>query len=148
MQVILKEDVPHLGQAGEVVRVKNGYGRNYLIPQSLAVLATPKSVKHFEHQKRVVSAKVDKMREKAATVAERLEGFACTLTRHSRDNDMLFGSVSTKDIANALAALDIDVARRQIGLSRPIKELGIYPVDVRLHADIRSRIHVWVVAKG
>ena len=147
MQVILKEDVPHLGQAGDVVNVKNGYGRNYLIPQNLATIATPKNVKHFDHQKRVVAAKVDKLKARAATVAERLQGLACTIERHARDNDRLFGSVSGKDIAAALAALDIDVPRRQIELQRPIKDLGIYPVDVRLHTDIRSRIFVWVTSK-
>jgi large subunit ribosomal protein L9 len=148
MQVILKEDVPKLGRAGQVVNVKDGYGRNYLIPQNLAVLATPKNVKQFDHQKRIVSSRVEKLRKAAATVAERLAGYACTISRNCGDNDKLFGSVSPKDIATTLNDEGIDVARRQIDLAKPVKQLGIYPVDVRLHADIRCRIMVWVIAKG
>lgn len=148
MQLILKEHVPNLGNAGELVNVKPGYGRNYLIPQNLAVLATPKNVKAFEHQKRVVAAKVEKLRKEAATVAERLEGYSCAIARNSGDNDRLFGSVSAKDIAGVLADDGIEVARRQIVLPRPIKQLGIYPVEVRLHSEIASQIMVWVVARG
>lgn len=147
MQVILKEDVPNLGRAGTVVNVKPGYGRNYLIPQSLAMLATPKSLKQFQHQKRVVGAKVEKLRKDAATVAERLKGYACTVARNAGDNDRLFGSVSSKDIAAVLADEGLEIARRQIDLPRPVKQLGIYPVDVRLHADIACQILVWVVAR-
>lgn len=147
MQVILKEDVPHLGNAGDVVTVKNGYGRNYLIPQNLAVLATPKNVKQFEHQKRVVAAKVEKLRKQAATVAEKLQGYACTISRRAGEGDKLFGSVSAKDIAARLEDDGIEIARRQILLQRPIKELGIYPVRIHLHAEVESDIFVWVTTK-
>lgn len=148
MQIILKEDVPKLGRAGQVVNVKDGYGRNYLIPQNLAVLATPKNVKQFEHQKRIVASKVEKLRKEAMSVADRLVGYACVVARNAGDNDRLFGSVSAKDIAAVLADEGIDVARRQIDLPRPIKQLGIYPVPVRLHADIESQIMVWVTGKA
>ncbi len=147
MQVILKEDVPHLGSAGDLVTVKNGYGRNYLIPQSLAVLATPKNVKQFEHQKRIVAAKVEKLRKQAATVAERLTGYSCTITRRAGEGDKLFGSVSAKDIASRLEDDGIEIARRQILIERPIKELGIYPVRIHLHAKVDSDILVWVVTR-
>lgn len=148
MQIILKEDVAKLGRAGQVVNVKDGYGRNYLIPQNLAVLATPKNVKQFEHQKRIVASKVEKLRKEAASVADRLVGYACTIGRNAGDNDRLFGSVSPKDIAAVLADDGIEIPRRAIELLKPIKQLGIYPVAVRLHADIASQIMVWVVAKG
>lgn len=148
MQIILKEDVAKLGRAGQVVNVKDGYGRNYLIPQNLAVLATPKNVKQFEHQKRIVASKVEKLRKEAASVADRLVGYSCTIGRNAGDNDRLFGSVSAKDIAAVLADDGIEIARRAIELLKPIKQLGIYPVAVRLHADITSQIMVWVVAKG
>jgi large subunit ribosomal protein L9 len=148
MQVILKEDVAKLGRAGQVVNVKDGYGRNYLIPQNLAVLATPKHVKQFDHQKRIVAAKVEKLRKAAMSVADRLVGYSCTIARNSGDNDRLFGSVSSKDVAAVLNDDGIDVQRRQIDMVRPIKQLGIYPVPVRLHADIASQIMVWVVSKA
>ena len=148
MQVILKEDVAKLGQAGDLLTVKPGYGRNYLIPQNLAVLATPRNIKSFDHQKRVVASRVDKLHKKAASAAERLAGYACTIARQSGEGDRLFGSVSAKDIGALLGDEGIEVARRQIDLPRPIKQLGIYPIDIRHHADITSRIHVWVVAKS
>ena len=147
MQIILKEDVPHLGVAGDVVTVKDGYGRNYLIPQNLAILATPKSIKQFEHQKRIVAARVDKRRKEAMSTGEKLQGYACTIARHAGDGDRLFGSVSAKDIAHALADDGLDVARRQVMLDRPIKDLGIYPVEIRLHADVIRTINVWVVTR-
>jgi len=112
------------------------------------VLATPKQFKQFEHQKRMVAAKVEKLRKAAMSVSDRLVGYACTIARNSGDNDRLFGSVSPKDIAAVLNEEGIDVQRRQIELPRPIKALGIYPVPIRLHADITSQIMVWVVSKG
>lgn len=148
MQVILKEDVPNLGSAGELVTVKDGYARNYLIPQNLALLATPKNLKQLEHQKRIVAARIDKLRKEAATAAEKLQGYACTIQRHAGDSDKLFGSVTAKDIVAALEDDGIEIARRQVELLRPIKQLGIYPVEVRHHADVRSLIHVWVTARG
>ncbi len=147
MQVILKDDVPNLGNAGDVVTVKNGYGRNYLIPQNLALLATPKNIKQFDHQKRIVASRVDKLRKAAMTAGERLRGYACTITRNSGDGDRLFGSVSAKDIANALADDGIEIARRNILLDRPLKQLGIFPVEIHLHAEVRRTINVWVVAR-
>jgi len=147
MQVILKEDVPGLGTAGSVVNVKDGYARNYLIPQNLALLATPKNVKQLEHQKRLVAARMAKLRKAAASAAEKLAGYACTVARHAGDNDRLFGSVTAKDIVAALQNDGIDVARRQVVLDRPFKQLGIYQVEIRHSADICSRIHVWVTAR-
>lgn len=148
MEVVLTKDVENLGRAGQVVTVKDGVGRNYLIPQNLAVRATPKNVKQFEHRKRVVAAKVEKLRREAAAAAERLSDYACTVSRNAGDDDRLFGSVSAKDVAAVLADDGIDVARRQIDLPRPIKRLGIYVVDVRLHADMVASIRVWVCAKN
>lgn len=148
MQVILREDLPKLGRAGEVVNVKNGYGRNYLIPQGLAALATPRNVKQLVHQKRIVETRLDKVRKSALSVAERLEGLSVTVARQAGDRDRLFGSVSAKDIANALQSEGIDVQRRNVDLERPLKQLGIHPVSIRLHAEVQSEIRVWVVAKA
>ncbi len=148
MQLILKEDVPKLGHAGEQVSVKAGFGRNYLIPQGLAALATPHNVRQLQHQKRLVARRVEKAHKEALSLAERLEGRAVTFERQAGEKDRLFGSVSAKDVALGLAALGIDVPRRAIQIERPIKQLGIHSVEVRLHADVQREIKVWIVAKA
>ena len=147
MQLILREDVPNVGRAGDLVSVKDGFGRNYLIPQGLAVLATPRNVKQLEHEKRIVAARVEKIRKKAMTLAERLDGLSITVQRQAGENDRLFGSVSAKDVAGALQSAGIEVQRRNVEMERPIKTLGIHTVGIRLHAEVRRDIRVWVVAR-
>lgn len=146
MQVILTQDLPTLGGAGDVVTVKSGYGANYLIPQGLAVLATTRNQRQMAHEKRRIEALVARQRAAAQDLASRLDGMSITLTRLVGDGDKIFGSVTTKDIADALHDEGIKLDRRQIDLSNPLKSLGVYEVPVRLHRDVSTNVKVWVVA--
>jgi len=146
MQVILKEDVPHLGNMGDVVTVKPGYGRNYLIPRGLAVLATHGNKKQLEHELRIIHQRREALRADAETLGNQIDGLSITLARQVGEDDRLFGSVTNRDVEAALSALGHDVDRRRIILKEPIKTLGIYKVDVKLHADVTSGVLVWVCA--
>lgn len=146
MQVILKEDVPHLGNMGDVVTVKPGYGRNYLIPRGLAVLATHGNKKQLEHELRIIHARREALRADAEALGGTIDGLSITLARQVGDDDRLFGSVTNRDVEAALAALGHEVDRRRIIVKDPIKSLGIYKVDVKLHADVTSSVLVWVCA--
>jgi large subunit ribosomal protein L9 len=147
MKVILHEDVPDLGHIGDLLTVKDGYARNYLIPNGLAVKASTKSVHQLEHQKRMVERHKTKVRQSATEMAAKLDGVSCTIPVLVGEQDKLFGSVTARDIEEALASEGVHISRRQIELAEPIKSVGVYTVDVRLHQDIRGKLKVWVVAK-
>jgi large subunit ribosomal protein L9 len=147
MQVILREDVPNLGQTGELVNVKNGYGRNYLIPRGLAVLATPRNRRRLEHEKRVIAQRDIKRRKDAQTIKEKIESLSLTIAKHTGEEDKLFGSVTTREIADALQEEGFDIDRRTIQLEQPIKTLGVYTVTVKLAREITANLKIWVVAK-
>jgi large subunit ribosomal protein L9 len=146
MEVILTEDVPHLGNMGDVVDVKPGYGRNFLIPKGLAVLANSGSRQHFEHLRRQIDERKEKLRASALESAQALGDISITIAKKVGDDDRLFGSVTNRDIEAALSALGHEVDRRRIVLSSPIKELGIYEVPLKLHADVEVPLMVWVCA--
>jgi large subunit ribosomal protein L9 len=147
MQIILTENVPNLGSIGDLVKVKDGYARNYLLPRKLAIVATPKSVKQFEHQKRVVAARMEKLLTSAKGLKEKLEGLSLSISRQVGEEDKLFGSVTTKDIAEALEDKGFDVDRKKIVLDAPIKTQGVFQVPVKLHQDVFATLKVWVVPK-
>ncbi len=147
MKIILHADVPDLGVIGDLVTVKDGYARNFLIPQGLAVQASTKSVHQLEHQKRMVERHKTKVRQSAEELAGKLESVSCTIPVLVGEQDKLFGSVTARDIEEALATEGVKISRRQIELAEPIKSVGVYTVDVRLHQDIRGKLKVWVVAK-
>jgi large subunit ribosomal protein L9 len=147
IQVILKEDVANLGRSGEVVAVKPGYGRNYLIPQGLATLATKKNVATLEHEKRVIDARNVKLRKDAEATAAKVNGATVQIERQTGEGDKLFGSVTTRDIEEALAAQGMPVDKKKIALAEPIKALGQYTVDIKVARDVAAQIKVWVVAK-
>ena len=146
MQIILTTDVEYLGAAGDVVNVKKGYGANYLIPQGMAVLATPRNKNRMEHEKRRIEARVARARADAEKMAHRFKGISITITRLVGEDDKLFGSVTNKDIAEALEVNGVTVDRRQIRMEAPIKALGVYDVEVKLHREVTAMIKVWVVA--
>lgn len=146
MEVILKEDVPHLGDMGDVVSVKAGYGRNYLIPKGLAVMANANAKKEFEHIKRQIDEEREKLRASALDAATALGDVSITIQKKVGDDDRLFGSVTNRDIEASLAAMGQEVDRRRIVLSAPIKQLGIYEVPLKLHADVEVPLKVWVCA--
>ena len=146
MQVILKQDVRDLGTAGELVEVKRGYGANCLIPQGFAARATPRNRSAVEHQQRAIEAQIARERRGAEVLGVKLNGLSVTVTRLVGEDDKIFGSVTSKDIADALAAEGIVVDRRQIVMDGPLKALGVYEVMVKLHRDVTSTIKIWIVA--
>lgn len=145
MLVILKQEVDNLGDAGDVVKVAAGYGRNFLIPRGLAIPASEGSVRELEHQKRVADAIRRKQMQGAKELAERLEGTAVSIRRETGEDDKLFGSVTNRDIVDALAAEGIEIDRRAVQLAEPIKAIGLFTVPVRLHRDVTANVRVYVI---
>ena len=148
MKVILREDVENLGKGGEVVEVKDGYGRNFFLPRGLAVAANPRNVRELEHQKQVAAAKAAKMKASAEAVAKRLADTPVTLKRKVGEQDKLYGSVTAMDIAEALAGRGLNVDRRSIDLVEPIKTTGDFEVPVKLHSEVVGKARVKVEAEG
>jgi large subunit ribosomal protein L9 len=147
MEVILREDVKSLGKAGDLVRVKPGYGRNYLLPSGLAYEATEGNKKRIAAETRARSTRAAADRTEAEGRAAQLGAVELTLKGKAGEEGKLFGSVTASDIAEALAARGFEVDRRRIELDQPIKSLGRHTVGVRLHADVRAEIRVDVVAE-
>jgi large subunit ribosomal protein L9 len=148
MKVILREDVENLGKGGELVEVKSGYGRNYLIPRGLAVVANPKNIREVEHQKSVAAAKAAKLKASAEAVARRLADTPITLRRKVGEQDKLYGSVTAMDIAEALAGRGVQIDRRHIDLAEPIKTVGDHEVGVKLHSEVVGKVKVKVEAEA
>ncbi len=148
MKLILREDVDNLGKGGDLVEVKRGYGRNFLLPRGLAVLANPRNVKELEHQKAVASAKAAKLKASAQAVAKRLSETPVTLRRKVGEQEKLYGSVTALDIAEALAARGLELDRRAIDLGEPIKTLGDFEVPVKLHSEVVGKAKVKVEAEA
>jgi large subunit ribosomal protein L9 len=145
MQIILTKDVDSLGSAGDLVRVKPGYGRNYLLPRGLALLATAANIRQLEHHRREIAAQQAKVRAEHEAQAALLKEAVVSIPRKVGAEDKLFGSVSTKDIAAALAAQNVVIDRKLIKLSEPIKAVGEHEVEVRFSADVSVTIKVQVI---
>jgi len=146
MEVILKEDVLKLGHRGDVVKVADGYGRNYLLPEKLAIEATPANKAVIEQMKASAIRKSAKEKVDAESLAQRLNEIELVFERKAGEHDHLFGSVTSSDIAHALEAKGYTVDRRKIALDDPLKTIGEYHVPVKLHRDVTS--HVKVTVKG
>jgi len=144
MEVILLKDIPSLGQAGEIVRVKDGYARNYLIPKKLAEPATHKSKKAIEEQKRIIERKRERELERAKSVAEKLASIKCVIRRQAGLEGKLFGAVTSFDIEKALKALGFEIDRKKIEVPEPIKSVGSHTVMIKLHHDVKVPLEVWV----
>lgn len=147
MEIILKRDVENLGEAGQVVDVKPGYARNYLIPRGFAMRATEGNRRRLDEERRHIRRAEGRERERAEGLAEKLDGLAMTFTVLAGEGGKLFGSVTSADIADHLASEGLEVDRRTIELEEPIKELGVYQVPIRLHPEVRPEVKVWVVAE-
>lgn len=147
MQLILKEDLDNLGKSGEVVNVKPGYGRNYLLPRGLAVLATAGDIKRVEHEKRVIAARTAKLAKETQAEADRLSQVTVSIARAVGEEDKLFGSVTSRDIAEALVEKGVTVDAKKIDLTEPIKALGMTEVPIKLGRGVSAKIKVWVVKK-
>ncbi len=145
MEVILRQDVTKLGKAGEVVKVKDGYGRNFLIPRGLAYQATEGTKRQVEAESRRHSQAAEKVRSEARELAARLEAVDLTFSVQAGEGDKLFGSVTSADIAERLAEMGHAIDKRLIELDEPIKLVGVHKVPVRLHPDVRPELRVWVV---
>jgi large subunit ribosomal protein L9 len=148
MKVILKVTVDSLGKAGEVIKVADGYARNYLIPKGLAVEASSWSMKSLEHEKSRIMKKAATEQKKAEAMVEKIQGVTCTISRRVGEQDKLFGSVSTKDIESSLIAQGIEIERKMIILEEPIKSLGEFPVKIKLQPGITAEITVSVVGES
>jgi large subunit ribosomal protein L9 len=146
MEVILREDIEKLGNRGEVVKVAAGYARNFLLPKRLAVAATESNKKIVEQERQAHLRKEAKLKNEAEDLSKMLTGVTVTITQKAGENDQLFGSVTAKDVADALAGKNYTIDRRKIQLDEPIKQLGEYKVPVRLHRDVTAEVTV-VVAK-
>jgi large subunit ribosomal protein L9 len=140
MDVILLQRVDKLGQMGEVVNVKPGYARNYLLPQKKALRATKENVAQFEQRRTQLEADNLDQRQEAEQVANRLNGLSIVLTRQASDSDQLYGSVTTRDIADEVTAAGFTIDRRQVELDRPIKTVGLHRVHVRLHPEVAVEV--------
>jgi large subunit ribosomal protein L9 len=147
MEVILREDVKSLGKAGELVKVRPGYARNYLLPQGLAYEATDGNRKRIAAESKARESKRVAERGEAEAVAATLGGLTITLARKAGEEGRLFGSITAQDIADGLAAQGHTVDRRKIELPQPIKSIGSAVVPLRLHPDVHAEIHVSVVAE-
>jgi large subunit ribosomal protein L9 len=145
MKVILLENVPSLGKAGDLVKVSDGYGRNYLIPQKKAILATEKSLKVIEHQKRLVQQQMEKVKKNAEKLGRKIETLSCTFAKTVGESGKLFGSVTSMDVENYLKENGIEVDRKKIALEEPIKNLGMFTVPIKLHPEVTTHLKVWVV---
>ena len=148
MKVLLKEDVPKLGSVGDEVEVKDGYGRNFLIPSGKALLATPKNLKQFRHQKNLVEHKVKKFKGIAQGVADQLTQMSISITKKVGEQGKLFGAVTSQEIADLVAAQGVEIDRRKIQMSEPIKSLGEFKIPVKLHPEIVAEVTLNVTGEA
>lgn len=146
MNIILTEDVYNLGVAGDVVEVANGYARNYLIPRNMAVKATKGNLTRVEQIKISRSNREEKIRKSMEGLAEKLEGLSLDIPVQVGEEDKVFGAVNQHMIVEALRAKGFNLERKTIHLDEPIRQLGVYSVEVHLHSDIKPKIRVWVVS--
>jgi large subunit ribosomal protein L9 len=147
MRVILREEVDKLGAAGEVVTVRDGYGRNYLLPRGLAVIATEKDVARFEHDKRVIAARAAKMQKELSGQADKLSQVSVSIPAAVGEGEKLYGSVTSRDIAEALQEKGVTVDSKKIHLAEPIKALGDFEVTVKLGRGVNATVKLSVVKK-
>ena len=147
VQVILRDDVPHLGKIGDVVRVKPGFARNFLFPRGLAIEASSKNLRMLDHHKRVIAAKAEREHKGAEAQAKRLDGLKLTVRMRSGEEGRLFGSVTNLDVERLLAEKGFQVGRRNISLEEPIKQLGTFPISVQVGRAVKATVELTVEAE-
>lgn len=145
MKVILKEDIPKLGRMGQTVDVARGYGRNYLIPQGKAIVATSKNLKSLEHERMLIQRKAELAHKEAEGLAEKISGLTLSLSRKVVEEDKLYGSVSVSDISQALQEAGVEIERKLIKLEEPIKNLGEFKVPIKVHDNVTAEVTVQVL---
>jgi large subunit ribosomal protein L9 len=145
MEVILKQKIQGLGDRGDVVKVKEGYARNFLFPKRLALPSTPSQRRVLEEEGRLHVVRDVKLKQNVQAVAEKMKGLSCTLVVQAGEEDKLYGSVTAHDIAKAISDQGFAIDHKQVVLEEPIKKLGVYSVSVRLHREVEVLVKVWVV---
>ena len=147
MKVILTEDIPKLGNVGEVVDVADGYGRNFLLPKKKAVLANTKNMRRLEHDQKLIQDRLLRAKKDGESLAQTLTSISLTIAKPVGEEEKLFGSVTTRDIAEALAEEGFNIDRKTIELEEAIRSLGVYTVHVKVHPEVKAKLKIWVVAK-
>jgi len=147
MEVILKQDIASIGKANTVVKVKDGFARNFLIPNNLAVPLNPANLKKIEAEKQKKSLQVEKIKREAEALKEKLVNFSLTIPVLVQEDEKLYGSISAQDLADALKEEGFQIDKNWILLDEPIKSLGIYEVPLKLHPEVSTKIKVWIVKK-
>jgi len=147
MQVILREDIDNLGKIGDLVKVADGYARNFLVPGKKAIEATPKNLNAMNHAKKMVSDRIRTMKKEATAEADRIKGLALIMKAKTGEEGKLFGAVTSMDIADAMKAQGVEIDKRKIVLEEPIKRLGEYTVSIKLHTDVFADLKITVVAE-
>lgn len=147
MKVILREDVTGVGRLGDIKQVKDGFARNFLLPKKLAMEASDYNLKQVEMDQKKKDVKQQLEKKKAEEVAAKLQNLSVTMAAEVNEDEKLYGSLSAQDIAGAISQEGIDIDKKSIVLETPIKELGIYDLEVRLHPQVLAKIKVWVVKK-
>ena len=145
MKLILRKDFETLGQVGDLVDVKPGYARNYLIPQGIAFIADKKNMRRLEEEQKRMAAKKDKEKVAAEKLAEELAKVSCTAAVTVGEEDRVFGSVTNQDIADLLKEKGFDIDKKKILLDEPIKALGIYDISIKLYTEVEATIKLWVI---
>jgi|WetSurSiteA1Bulk_404760.scaffolds.fasta_scaffold01158_5 large subunit ribosomal protein L9 len=145
MKVILKDDVKNIGTMGQIVEVTDGYGRNYLVPKGLAVEANTRNIKSLEHAKRVIQEKAKKVRNQAQELSNKISTVSLVMKAKAGEEGKLFGTVTTMDIAESLKNQGIEIDKKKISLDEPIKRLGSYAVNIKIHPDVTTQINLQVV---
>jgi large subunit ribosomal protein L9 len=148
MKIILKQNLESLGKAGDLVKVADGYARNFLVPKGLAAEANSRNLKVFEHEKQRIMQQAEKIQKQADEMAVRLSAVTCTIARRVGEQEKIFGSVGAKDIEEALVAQGIEIDKKSVLLDEPIKALGEFPVRIKLSAGVTGEIKVVVVAES
>ncbi len=145
MELILKETISSLGQEGEIVKVKPGYGRNYLLPQGKAVLATSNNLAALEKNRAIIAARLAKEQRAAEEIAKKISGLAIVIEQLAGDDERLFGSVTSADICAKLATFDVQIEKKQVVLAEPIKTLGVAKVQIKIGYNVTAEINISVV---
>ncbi len=145
MKVVLKDDVKNLGKMGQIIDVADGYARNYLVPRGLAIEANTKNIKALEHEKRIIEKKAKKIKNSEQELSNKISARTFTIKAKAGDEGKLFGSVTTMDIAELLQKEGIEIDKKKISLDEPIKRLGSYSVNVKLHPEISTQLNIQVI---
>lgn len=147
MEVILCKDVEKVGKVGEIIKVKDGFARNFLLPKRLAYLATPMNIRRIEQQKVKIAKEYADSKKGAEELAEKLSKISCTVTVEVNDLEKLYGSVSEAEISKALELEGFSIDKKNIIMEKPLEELGIFEVGIKLHPEVTTKIRVWVAKR-